>query len=72
MLAIDYGILRHPVDLELHARHSMWLHKIVEAEPMASLLKKEGERFHTVEPFTDLEKAKELVCRCITSVEPVL
>ncbi|GLI73791.1 hypothetical protein PoHVEF18_002020 [Penicillium ochrochloron] len=72
---IDHGMLRHPVGLELHARHSMWLEKIAEAEPMASLLKKGGERLHATEPLTDLEKAKE-ICKelvlCITSVGPVL
>lgn len=65
---IDHGILRHPVDLELHARHSMWLDKFAEAEPMASLLKKGGQRLHTAEPLTELEKAKELCKELILSV----
>ncbi|GIJ99058.1 hypothetical protein Aspvir_001182 [Aspergillus viridinutans] len=38
--AIDHGILRHPADLELHARHSIWTETLAETEPMASLLKK--------------------------------
>ncbi|KAJ6123998.1 CAZyme family AA3 [Penicillium samsonianum] len=65
---IDHGTLRHPVDLEMHARHSMWMDKISETEPMASLLKKGGERLHTPEPLTDLEKAKELCKELILSL----
>lgn len=62
---IDHGILRHPVDLEISARHTMWMDKLAETEPMASLLKKGGERLHTPEPVTNLEKAKEL-CKELT------
>lgn len=58
--AIDHGILRHPADLELHARHSIWIETLAETEPMASLLKKKGARLHTPERLTDVEKAKEL------------
>ncbi|OBT73421.1 hypothetical protein VF21_08094 [Pseudogymnoascus sp. 05NY08] len=57
---IDSGILRHPVDLELQARHSIWMEKIAETEPMASLLKTGGARLHTAERLTDVPKAKEL------------
>lgn len=66
--AIDHRILHHPVDLELHARHSMWLDQLAEAEPMASLLKKGGERLHTAEPLTDLEKAKALCKELVLSM----
>jgi choline dehydrogenase-like flavoprotein len=65
---IDHGMLRHPVDLKLHARHTMWLEKIAEAEPMASLLKKGGERLHATEPLTDIEKAKEICKELVLSV----
>ncbi|KAJ5787103.1 CAZyme family AA3 [Penicillium paradoxum] len=65
---IDHGILRHPVDLEIHARHSMWMEVIAETEPMASLLKKDGERLHTPDPVTDLEKAKELCKELVLSM----
>lgn len=65
---IDHGMLRHPVDLALLARHSMWLEKIAEAEPMASLLKKGGERLHAAEPLTNLEKAKEICKELVLSV----
>ncbi|OBT84040.1 hypothetical protein VE02_09041 [Pseudogymnoascus sp. 03VT05] len=57
---IDSGILRHSVDLELQARHSIWMEKIAETEPMASLLKTGGARLHTAERLTDVPKAKEL------------
>ncbi|KAJ5745833.1 CAZyme family AA3 [Penicillium odoratum] len=65
---IDHGTLRNSVDLELHARHSMWMDKIAEAEPLASLLKKGGERLHTPEPLTDVEKAKELCKELVLSM----
>lgn len=57
---VDHGIFHYPVDLELHARHSMWIDTIAETELMASLLKKRGERSHPPEPVADLENAKEL------------
>ncbi|KAJ5542443.1 hypothetical protein N7535_004863 [Penicillium sp. DV-2018c] len=65
---IDNGILRHPVDLEIHARHSIWMDKIAETEPLASLLKKGGERLHTSEPLDDLEKVKELCKELVLSM----
>jgi choline dehydrogenase-like flavoprotein len=65
---IDHRMLHHPVDLKLHARHTMWLEKIAEAEPMASLLKKGGERLHATEPLTDIEKAKEICKELVLSV----
>lgn len=60
--AIDHGILRHPADPVLHARHSIWTETLTEIEPMASLLKKKGARLHTPEQLTDVERAKGL-CR---------
>ncbi|KAF7173986.1 hypothetical protein CNMCM5623_006253 [Aspergillus felis] len=65
--AIDYGILRHPADLELHARHSIWTETLAETEPMASLLKKEGARLHTPERLTNVERAKELCKELVLS-----
>ncbi|KAJ6085102.1 hypothetical protein N7499_004731 [Penicillium canescens] len=65
---IDHGILRHPVDLELHARHNMYMDKIAETEPLASLLKKGGERLHTPERLTDLEKVQELCKELVLSM----
>lgn len=51
----DRGMLRHPVDLELHARHSMWLEKVSEAEP-------------TTESLIELKKAKEICKELLLSV----
>ena len=42
--------------------------KIAETEPMASLLKKGGERLHTPERVTNLEKAKELCKELVLSM----
>lgn len=56
---IDVGMLTHPVDLELHARHCMFANQIAETEPLASLFKKDGARLHATGPL-DLEQAKEL------------
>jgi choline dehydrogenase-like flavoprotein len=67
---IDAAILRHPADLELHARHSIWMEKIAEAEPMASLLKPGGDRLHTPQKLdaTDLERTEELCKELVLSM----
>ncbi|KAL2794656.1 GMC oxidoreductase-domain-containing protein [Aspergillus keveii] len=67
---IDAGILRHPADLELHARHNIWMEKIAEAEPMVSLLKPGGDRLHTPQKLdvTDLERAQELCKELVLSM----
>ncbi|OBT95453.1 hypothetical protein VE01_05149 [Pseudogymnoascus verrucosus] len=65
---INSGILRHPVDLELQARHSIWMEKIAETDPMASLLKTVGARLHTAERLTDVHKAKELCKELVLSM----
>ncbi|KAJ5725511.1 CAZyme family AA3 [Penicillium malachiteum] len=65
---IDHGMLRHPVDLEMHARHNIWLDKLVKTEPLASLLKKGGQRLHTPEPVDTLEESKELCKQLILSM----
>jgi choline dehydrogenase-like flavoprotein len=67
---IDAGILRHPADLELHARHSIWMGKIAETEPMASLLKPGGDRLHMPQKLdvTDLERAQELCKELVLSM----
>ncbi|KAL4965816.1 GMC family oxidoreductase [Aspergillus stella-maris] len=65
---IDSGILRHPADVELQARHSMWMEKIPETEAMSPLLKAEGERLHTPERLTDLRKAEGLCKELVLSM----
>ena len=65
---IDSGILRHPVDLELQARHSIWMEKIAEMEPMASLLKTGGARLYTAERLIEVSKAKEFCKELVLSM----
>jgi choline dehydrogenase-like flavoprotein len=65
---IDEGILRHKVDLELHARHSIFMEKLAETEPLASMLKRGGERLHTPERLTDLKKAEEACKELVLSM----
>ncbi|PWY89218.1 putative aryl-alcohol dehydrogenase [Aspergillus heteromorphus CBS 117.55] len=65
---LDHGILTHPVDVELQARHSLWMEKIAETQPMATLLKENGQRLHTPERLTDLEKAEEACKELVLSM----
>jgi len=58
---IDPKYFSHPLDLELHGRHTQWLETIAATEPMASLLKKDGRRIHSDKPVHDLETAKDIV-----------
>ncbi|KAF2087759.1 GMC oxidoreductase [Saccharata proteae CBS 121410] len=58
---IDPGFLDHPLDLELHARHTLWLETLAHTEPMASLLKKDGRRLHSDKPLPmTLDEAKQI------------
>ena len=58
---LDLGFFEHPLDLELHARHTQWLETLARTEPMASLLKDGGRRLHTDAPAPlDLETAKQI------------
>ncbi|KAL2841137.1 hypothetical protein BJY01DRAFT_249671 [Aspergillus pseudoustus] len=57
---IDHGILGDPVDLELHARHSMWTDKLVETPAMTSVLKNSGARLHSSKRVTEVHKAGSL------------
>ena len=58
---LDPRYFSHPLDLELHGRHTQWLETIAATEPMASLLKKDGHRIHAEKPVLDLEDAKRVV-----------
>ena len=65
---LDVGFLSHPLDLELHARHTLWLETLAATEPIASLLKKGGRRIHLPEGGeVDLETAKRLTKERIVS-----
>ena len=58
---IDTGYFSHLLDLELHARHLIFLEKLMATEPMVSLLKPAGRRIYNhdkAEPITDLETRK--------------
>jgi choline dehydrogenase-like flavoprotein len=56
---IDIGMFTNPVDLELHARQCLLANKLMETEPLASLMKKDGARLHAAGPL-DLDQAKDL------------
>jgi choline dehydrogenase-like flavoprotein len=67
---IDSGYFRHPLDLELEARHLLLLEKVMAAEPMVSLLKPGGRRIHNydkAEPIKDLEEAKKIARELVVS-----
>ncbi|KKY27449.1 putative aryl-alcohol dehydrogenase [Phaeomoniella chlamydospora] len=65
---VDTGLLAHPLDLELHARHTLWAEKLSQTEPIASLLKKDGRRLHLQgKEELDLETAKRLTKERIIS-----
>lgn len=66
--AIDSGILRHPADVELQARHSIWMEKITETEAMAQLLKPGGQRLHAPDKVAELEKAQDLCKELVLSM----
>jgi choline dehydrogenase-like flavoprotein len=57
---IDHAILRDPVDLALHARHTMWADKLTESTAMTPVLKKNGVRLHSSKTVADLAKAQSL------------
>ncbi|KAL4813125.1 hypothetical protein BDW67DRAFT_168873 [Aspergillus spinulosporus] len=56
----DPKFFSHPLDLELHARHTQWLETLASTEPMASLIKKDGRRLHSSKRVDDLDTAREL------------
>lgn len=63
----DPRFFSHPLDLELHARHVQWLETLAAAEPMASLLKKDGRRIHSESPIKTLDEAKDMARDSIVS-----
>lgn len=64
---IDPKYLSHPLDEELLARHVQYMETIVQTEPLASLLKKNGRRIPSGKYVRDLESAKTLGAETITS-----
>jgi choline dehydrogenase-like flavoprotein len=67
---LDPRYLSHPLDLEILARYTQYVEKIVETEPLASLLKP-SERLREGKEATSLEAAKEMVKeRMLTTFHP--
>ncbi|KAF1349928.1 putative aryl-alcohol dehydrogenase [Delphinella strobiligena] len=61
---IDTGLMEHPLDLELLARHVQWIEELAAAEPFAKLLKPNGRRLppHQIPGAKmTLQEAKEIV-----------
>jgi choline dehydrogenase-like flavoprotein len=57
---LDPGYLSHPLDLEILARQTQYIEKVVQTEPLASLLKPNG-RLPEGRKATSLDAAKEIV-----------
>ncbi|KAL4806821.1 hypothetical protein BDV18DRAFT_152169 [Aspergillus unguis] len=56
----DPKFFSHPLDLEIHARHTLWLETLAATEPLASLIKPGGRRLHSDSRVNDLDTAREL------------
>ncbi|KAJ4350509.1 uncharacterized protein N0V89_009130 [Didymosphaeria variabile] len=68
---LDPRYLSHPLDLEVLARQTQYIEKIVETQPFASLLKPSG-RLPEGKMATDLDAAKEIVKeRLLSTFHPV-
>jgi choline dehydrogenase-like flavoprotein len=65
---VDLAYLNQPLDLELHARHLMYLETIAATPPFSSLLKPGGKRNDPATVLNgDLERAKALARSSVTS-----
>lgn len=64
---IDPRYLSHPLDNEIMARHVQYMERLVRAEPLASLLKKDGKRIPADTRVETIEEAKKLGPRTVTS-----
>ncbi|OSS54212.1 hypothetical protein B5807_01827 [Epicoccum nigrum] len=68
---LDPKYLSHPLDLEILARQTQYIEKIVKTEPLASLLKPSG-RLPEGKEATSLDAAKEIVKeRLLSTFHPV-
>ncbi|KAL3462773.1 hypothetical protein BJX64DRAFT_299334 [Aspergillus heterothallicus] len=68
---IDHGLLGDQIDLELHARHSMWTDKLTETPSLTPMLKKDGARLHSSKKMTKLHKAESLCKKSALSMGDV-
>ncbi|PGH20342.1 hypothetical protein AJ80_03610 [Polytolypa hystricis UAMH7299] len=57
----DPNYLSHPLDLEILARHTQYMDKIVQTEPFASLLKTPSSRIPANADVSNLQSAKNVV-----------
>lgn len=64
---IDPRYLSHPLDRELLGRHVQYMETLVQTEPLASLLKKNGRRIPSGTYIMDLASAKTLSAETIRS-----
>lgn len=56
---IENNYFSHPLDIEVYARHILFLQTLAKTEPLASYLKPNGKRNHPTAFLKDLEDAKE-------------
>ncbi|KAL8704848.1 MAG: hypothetical protein Q9201_002007 [Fulgogasparrea decipioides] len=64
---IDPKYLSHPLDNEILARHVQYMEELVRAEPLASLLKKNGRRIPAGKHVEELDEARTLGPQTVTS-----
>jgi choline dehydrogenase-like flavoprotein len=67
----DPKYLSHPLDCEILVRHIQFLETIVETQPWASLLKKDGRRVPAGRYVRDLDVAREQAKLMISNYHPV-
>ncbi|KAF2137449.1 GMC oxidoreductase [Aplosporella prunicola CBS 121167] len=68
--AIDPRYLSHPLDVELQARHTQYLERLVETPTMQRVLKKDGRRIPSADT-SDLDVARQVARdRAFTSFHP--
>lgn len=65
--AIDPKYLSNPLDLELLARHLLYVETVAKTEPLASTLKKDGRRVPPNARISTLDEAKKLVVDTVVS-----
>ena len=59
--AIDFKYLSHPLDAELYGRHMMFHDRLIQTEPLSSLIKPKGRRLPPGKDSKTLEDAIELI-----------
>lgn len=67
---LDPKYFSHPLDVEIVARHLQYIQRIIETEPLASLLVKGGRRIPVEVDLEDLKTAKEMTKLGFTTYHP--